>query len=84
MEASSLVPKIYAIEITPDTREIIALLNRGVVPELAPDAYFVFDATWNSDMPSVVMEGRDIAKRWNMRNATHVVLKLEEPVGVSE
>lgn len=51
---------LCAIQITKTSQNLITLLNSGVVPEVAPNrkTYFVFDDTWNSDIPNEIVTER--------------------------
>lgn len=69
---------LFAIEISGASSALIALLNKGVIPPIKAKTYFVFDATWNSDMESKVMTQREMANTYDFYKNSPFVIRLKE------
>ena len=67
--------KLYALKIRNSDLELITLLNSGVTPEVPKTpTYFVFDATWNSDVPNQIMTERELLKTHDLKsNGPHLL-----------
>lgn len=51
---------LYAIKVQKSHLAMIALLNNGVVPEVEKTTtWFIFDATWNSEVPNKIVTDRE-------------------------
>jgi hypothetical protein len=56
--------KLYAILITKFDIDLITFLNEGVTPEIEEKpTYFIFDATWNSDVPNEIVTEDELLER---------------------
>lgn len=62
---------LYAIEILRQDLPLITLLNQGVTPQIeAKPTWFVFDATWNSEVPNQIVSEEELLKRDAFEYAT--------------
>lgn len=60
---------LFAIPVTELTVPIIRLLNKGVAPQVEEDTtYFIFDATWNSDVPNKIVTEGDLKFQYETDN----------------
>lgn len=71
--------ELYAIRITKSHLALIALLNEGVTPvvEKKP-TWFVFDATWNSDIPNRILTEREFYNLGEISSRSPLMLKLKK------
>lgn len=70
--------KLFAIEITRKTAPIIALLNNGVEPIVPKKkCYFIFDATWNSDVVPEIVNFRELSEEYDIASGYPIVLPLK-------
>jgi hypothetical protein len=69
----------YAILIQEDDLWLITLLNQGVTPAIEPKpTYFVFDAMWNSDVPSEIVSEAELIEHGAFEDATSpIIYRLE-------
>jgi len=61
--------KLYALKIRNSDLELITLLNSGVTPEVEKKTYFIFDATWNSDVPNQIMTERELLTTYDLKKS---------------
>jgi len=61
------MPKLYAIEIVKRNFPLIGLLNNGVIPEIEKKkTYFIFDATWESEVANEIMTEKQLLKTYDI------------------
>lgn len=71
--------ELYAIQIRKTDLPLITLLNSGVTPEIeTKKTYFVFDATWNSEVPNEIVTERELDKRFEVSARSPMLLKLKK------
>lgn len=71
--------KLYAIQIQKSHLELITLLNQGVTPQIEKKkTYFIFDATWNSDVPSEIVTEREFHDRFEISSRSPLLLSLKK------
>jgi hypothetical protein len=59
--------ELYAIKIQKSHLALITLLNGGVTPKVEKQpSYFIFDATWNSDVPNEIVTAREFLQRFEI------------------
>lgn len=70
--------KLYALKIRKTDIALITLLNSGVTPEIEKkNTYFVFDATWNTDVPNKIISEREFLK-YNISMLSPILLSVNE------
>lgn len=68
------IMKLYAIKVHEDNLELITLLNSGSTPEVEqPTGTFVFDATWNSDVPNEIVTFDELVERFEITDNSPMV-----------
>ena len=71
--------KLYAIKIRKSDLELITLLNGGVTPAVEKKpTYFIFDATWNSDVPNEIVTEREFYNRFEIKTNGPLLLSLKK------
>jgi len=66
---------LYAIQVQAKDLDLITLLNQGVTPAIeAKPTYFVFDATWNSEVPNEIVTEEELILRGSFEHATAPIL----------
>jgi hypothetical protein len=71
--------KLYALKIRKSDLGLITLLNGGVEPKVEKkESYFIFDATWNSDVPNVIVSNREFLQTYDIMKSSPLVLTVKE------
>lgn len=71
--------ELYAIQIQKSHLALITLLNGGVTPKVEKKTtYFIFDATWNSDVPNEIVTEREFLQRFEISSRTPLLFKLKK------
>lgn len=71
--------KLYALKIRKSDLELLTLLNGGVTPKIEKTpTYLVFDATWNSDVPSKIVTERELQQTCDFKINGPLLLALKK------
>lgn len=67
--------QLYAIKIRKSDLALITLLNAGVTPKVEKtETYFVFDATWNSEVPNQIVTHRKFLTTYDLKGIQPMLL----------
>jgi len=70
--------ELYAIEIKKNSLALVTLLNQGVTPPIEKKkTYFIFDATWNSEVPNEIVTEKELLTHPFYQNSP-LILKLKK------
>jgi hypothetical protein len=71
--------KLYALKIRKSNLGLITLLNGGVEPKVEKkESYFIFDATSNSDVPNVIVSGREFLQTYDIMSRSPLLLSVKQ------
>jgi hypothetical protein len=69
--------KLYGIKIQKSHLALIALLNAGVTPEIEKTpTWFIFDATWNSEVPNKIVTDREFLQTCEIKGWQPMLLAI--------